>query len=217
MRKSLLILLSAVFSIVFLGFNLQKQEAQESVSFNFATGNTFRESNFKDRNPQTKSSNIKDIQAFGEKSVIAYTNDTLFRTEDNGESWREIQLPKDFSEKIGAVYFEDAATGSAILGDNQNLRLALIQTRDGGNNWIKTQIELRNEDSSEADLENASLKILSGGELLVSVRIPTSSNFSGNIFYQSSNNRQNWNFKERTVELRRNDEASGVRLTTNGF
>ncbi len=218
MRKFLFILLSAVFSIVFLAFNLQEQEAQEGVVFNIATGNTprrfeaaFQEPYFKDRNSPTKSSNIKNIQVFGEKSGIAYTNDTLFRTDENGESWREIQLPKDFSEKIGAVYFENAANGSAILGDNQNLRLALIQTRDGGNSWTKTPIALRNEDLPEADLENASLKISSSGELIVSVRMPTSSNFSGSVFYQSSDNRQNWEFKERVVEMRRNDDASGVK------
>jgi len=206
MRKSLFILLSAVFSIVFLAFNLQIQEARENVSFDFTAGNTFQE-----LNPQTKSSQIKNIQVFDENSGIAFTSDTLFRTDDNGETWREIGLPKDFSEKIGAVYFENGTNGSAILGDNQNLRLALIQTRDGGNSWTKTKITLRNEDSSEADLENSSVKILSNGELLVSMRIPTSSNFSGNIFYQSSNNRQNWEFKERVVETRRNDDVLSVK------
>jgi hypothetical protein len=218
MRKVLSFFFPVFLLFLFLGFHLQNQQAQEKTSFIFGTGGgvrnleaAFDEPYFKDQRSESKSAQIKNIQVFGEKSGIVFTSDALFRTDDNGETWREIGLPKDFSEKIGAVNFENETIGSAILGDNQNLRLELLQTDDGGNSWVKTPIKLTEKDSAEADLENTSLEILSNGEFLVSVRIPTSSNFSGNIFYESSNNRQNWNFKERTVELRRNDEALGIK------
>src|SRR5215213_3182557 len=113
MRKLLFILLSGVFSIVFLGFNLQSQKAQENVSMNFSTGSgldrlnlTFDEPSFKNRRPQAKSSKIKDIQVFGEKSGVAFTDDALFRTDDNGESWREITLPRESNETVSGVSFD---------------------------------------------------------------------------------------------------------------
>src|SRR5688572_25097551 len=122
MRKILFILSSGIFLIVFLGLNLQNQKAQENPSVAVEAGSIgrnlevgFEKSIFEDRNPPGKSSNIKDIQVFGESSGIAFTDDTLFKTGDNGETWREIALSRDFNETLGGVSFIDEFEGWVIL------------------------------------------------------------------------------------------------------
>ena len=162
---------------------------------------------------QQPSSQIKDIQVFGEQSGIAFTRDALFRTDDNGATWREIALPKSFREKISFVFFENENAVIAILADSKNARLELAKTDDGGNYWAKTSIELRNEDLREADLESASLGVYENGDLTLSLRAPTSSNFVRQIIYESSNGGQSWDFRQRTAEIRRDQESPAEKLS----
>src|SRR5262245_52418377 len=128
MRKVLFVLFLAVFLIGFFGFNWQKPQAQE-------TGDGFQKLEILAEFPRpikivqpVPSSLIKDIRVFGEKSGIAFTNETLFRTDDGGETWREIPLPRDFGESLSAVIFLNENRGRAILGDGKNARLELAKT-----------------------------------------------------------------------------------------
>ena len=210
MKKAASFFFSVFLFLVFSGFDLQAQENQFQnleILAEFSRPTKIV--------PEMRSSNIKDIQVFGTSSGAAWTSDALFRTDNGGETWREIALKKSFSEKIGDVYFENETDGSVILSDSQNLRLEIAQTRDGGITWLKKPISLRNEDLTVADLENVTLGVLADNELILSLRLPTSSNFSGTIFYESSNNRQTWEFKERLVFARRNDETVAEKVDKN--
>src|SRR4028118_2288491 len=104
MRKVTLVLSSIIFCVVSL---CVPAPAQKKPMFIFESGKNAGEMQrpFSERNPEasTPSSQIKDIQVFGERSGIAFTHDTLFRTDTNGATWREINLPKEFSETISAV------------------------------------------------------------------------------------------------------------------
>ena len=155
------------------------------------------------RPPQrVKSSNLKDIQVFGASSGIAFTRDSLFRTDDNGETWREIALPKKFSETISTVSFLNENIGWAILADEKNERLELAKTNDGGNSWTKTPIDLRNEDLHDADLTSVSLEFESQSldrNALLTIRSQTSSNFFGRIVYESVDGGNSWQFLWRNV------------------
>ncbi|MGI8640790.1 MAG: glycoside hydrolase domain-containing protein [Pyrinomonadaceae bacterium] len=160
-------------------------------------------------------SQIKDIQVFGEKSGIAYTSDTLFQTNDNGETWREGILPKSYSDTISTVLFLNESIGWVILANEQYARLEFVKTQDGGNSWTKIPINLRQEDLREAFLENASLESNGDGDFTLTFRLPTSSNFVGTIIYESSNDGQTWEFSKRLVEIRREDTASAEKISGN--
>ncbi len=197
MRKFFFILLPTIFSIVFLGLNLQKQAAQKKHVFEVASGNTphrfelnLQEPYFKDRNPQTKSSQIKNIQVFGEKSGIAYTNDTLFRTDDNGENWREITLPRGFDETISGVSFDEKASWVA-LADQKNARLAIAKTSDGVN-WTKIPVTLKPDHLQEANLNNIDVIGYSPENVVLRVYLTSSANFLRQVFYKTEDGGENW-------------------------
>ena len=163
----------------------------------------------------SRSSQIKDIQVFGESSGIAFTDDTLFRTDDNGKTWRKIALSKKFSETISAILFLDETIGWAILVDEQNARLEFAETFDGGNSWTRKAINLRQKDFLEADLNNITLEGNGNGNLNLIFRAPTSSNFTGKIIFKSSDSGQTWEFSERSAEILRDDNSSGETIAGN--
>ena len=202
MRKFLSILSSGIFLIAFSGFILQSQKAQEKITFNLATGNTVREFKlnfgepyFKNRDSQTKSAQIKNIQVFGEKSGLAYTDNTLFMTDDDGETWREIALPRNFDETISAVSFLNENTGLAFLADWQNFRLEIARTQNGGNSWTKTLVNLRTEDLQEAQLERVRLEIRDEQNIKLSLQLQSSSNFDRRAIHLTNDGGQTWSFK----------------------
>jgi hypothetical protein len=212
MRKLLFILLSGVFSVVFFGLNLQDLKAQENISFSTGSSRglldlTFGEPSFKNRQPRAKSSNIKDIQVFGEKSGSAFTDDALFRTDDNGETWRKIILPRQAHEFISGVYFANETLGYVVLADQENLTLQLVKTQDGGTNWIKTAINLRTEDLAEANLTEISIyydpqkKIAS-----IKLNLSSSSNFERYVFYKTDDQESFWERDFEEMKKRESEE-----------
>ncbi|HEY0051181.1 MAG TPA: glycoside hydrolase domain-containing protein, partial [Pyrinomonadaceae bacterium] len=208
MRKALFGLAAVIFSIAFFGFYLPAQKAQENPFRNMEIITTLQRSSQKNQTPP--SAQIKNIQVFGEKSGMAHTSDALFRTDDDGETWREIILPRNNAEKIAAVYFQNENAGLAILTDSRNARLELAKTLDGGNNWTKTPIELRSEDLQQADLEQVGLLIYESEDfrdLELLLRAPTSSSFTAKIHYETTDGGNNWTFTKRSHSLRRSDES----------
>ncbi len=150
---------------------------------------------------------IKDIQKFGASSGIVYTGESLFRTDSGGEIWREINLPKTGAEKIAAVRFDSETNGAAIIADASTAEMSFASTEDGGDSWTKNAIRLRVEDARETDLSDSQLAKRADGTFVLTVRVPTSSNFSGAAIYESNDGGRSWNFVERRIELRRDDAA----------
>ena len=151
-------------------------------------------------------SQIKNIQTFGEKSGVVYTGETLFRTDDDGESWREILLPRSSGETISAVNFANENNGWAILFDERNSRLELAGTNNGGFSWTKTTIVLQQEDTLEANLENAVLRVVGDNDLSLLLTLPTSSNFRGESTYRSRDGGNNWEHLSRSIRKNRSDD-----------
>jgi hypothetical protein len=191
-------------TIILSGVCAHAQNSYDSTG-NFSVSAALKNSRVSQNPPVAPDSLIKNIQTFGEESGIAYTRDAVFRTDSSGEQWREIVMPKLSGEKIGAVYFENEFIGLAILADSSKACLKLVKTNDGGNSWTEIAVQMRNEDLLEADLENARLEKLENGNFKLSVRVPTSSNFVGEITYESADGGRNWSFIDRRTELRRDD------------
>lgn len=218
MKKILLILLSGTLLTFIFGLNPQSQKAQELLSFTFASGENLRkvdlklkEPNFKNVNSQTKSAQLKEIQTFGEKSGAAWTDDVLFRTDDNGESWREISLPRESHETISGVSFVNENTAAVVLADQNNARLSLAKTQDGGNYWVKKALDLPRRDlMEEADLAHASLEF--SGELAgqISFRLASSSNFIRQAVYQTVDGGETWSFVSSSAEKNTDDDEKRV-------
>lgn len=163
------------------------------------------------RPPQKpKSSQIKNIQTFGTQSGIAFTSDTIYRTDNNGESWRELDLQKRFSQTISGAEFADENNGVVIIADEQNVNLQLFKTSDGGNNWIKNAINLRTEDLSQIDLQNIDIANADNfnEQILLTFRLQTSSNFSGKVFYATFDGGNYWQFISSDVVPRESDNVS---------
>ncbi len=208
MKNVRFLIILFVLSLIFSGFSANAQKSNENLFGIFNLPMALQSSSSVEKQSVLPSSQIKDIQVFGGQSGIAYTRDTLFRTDDNGETWREIALPRSFSETISTISFSDENIGWAILADEQNAHLELAKTIDGENSWTKTPIRLRSEDLSVADLGNIHIGILGNGDLNLSISTTTSSNFAGMIIYKSEDGGRTWKFSQRTVEIRRNDDAS---------
>jgi hypothetical protein len=157
----------------------------------------------------SRSSNIKNIQVFGERSGIAYTNDTLFRTDNNGETWREIALPRSSFEKISGVLFFDKNSGWAILANPQFARLSLAKTNDGGISWEKIPIIIKSQHLPEANLDNIEVAVSSeNGSGALKIRLTSSSNFVRQVVYQTENGGQTWEVTEESSAKKTTDIES---------
>lgn len=187
--------------------------AQEKLTFTFSGGNSprhfeakFSEPYFRQQTKQIeRDSQIKSIQSFGANSGVVYTSDEIFRTDNNGESWRKLNIQNGLFGKIAAVYFENETKGFAVLANTKNGSVSFARTSDGGNSWTKTDINLNENDLREAELENATFENLQNGKFRLIFRLPTSSNFIGQTVYESANEGNDWNFVSRSVEIRRED------------
>lgn len=150
------------------------------------------------------SAQIKGIQNFTNQTGIVFTKDALYKTSD-GETWREIVLPKNLSENISAVLFTDENNGIAVLTDSKNLQLSICKTLDGGVSWNKIPVDIADENLLEADLENGQIAMTNGEKITLEFRLSTSSNFSGKVSYVSNDGGQNWQFENRSIEIKRED------------
>jgi Domain of unknown function (DUF1906)/FG-GAP-like repeat len=191
MQKVLFGLVSFIFVSVGFVNNIQAQTSEND--------NPFRRLEIiisLQRPPQSRqtsrSSQIKDIQLFGEKSGVAYTSDTLFRTDDNGETWREVTLPRKSNETISASSFLNENIGWLIFADEQNAYLQLAKTQDGGNSWAKTPLNLPKKDLTEMNLNKIELEISDNENAVIKTYLTSNSNFTGQNFYQTGDGAQSW-------------------------
>src|SRR6185436_4462499 len=87
-------------------------------------------------------------------SGIAYTSDALFRTDDNGETWRAIGVPIRFGEIISNASFVGDMVTSVFLTDTRSSLLRLARTDDGGKTWSSVRVDLQGVDLWDADLNS---------------------------------------------------------------
>ena len=202
MRKLLFILWSGVFTVIFLGTNPPALKAQENPFQNLKISSDIL------RPPQatdlSRRSQIKNISVLDENSGIAFTGDALFGTDDNGETWREMFLPRDPGETISGVSFNEKHRGWVILADQKNGRLALLTTRDGGINWTKIPVILKDEHLQEANFDvieaDASFDDLSpNGSGTLKISLASSSNFTREVIYKTTDGGRSWEVVEASV------------------
>jgi hypothetical protein len=155
-----------------------------------------------------RSAQIKAIQLFGEKSGVALTRDAVWRTDNNGESWYEVRLPKSVSQSISDASFSNENQGWAILADEKNATLALAKTDDGGKNWISQPINLKPEDLVEANLNDVSLRLSDENISGIELRLASSSNFKRTVSYGTKNGGQTWEEIRREMVKGEPDEES---------
>src|SRR5687768_3560179 len=126
---------------------------------------------------------IKNIQTLDGRWGIAYTGDTIFRTEDGGATWQELSVGNRLYETIAAAVFTDRDNGYVVLSRPSGVG-TLLRTTDGGNTWQRTPIKFPGAREAEAELGDGSLEI-GVDRLTLSFSITTSSNFVGSIRYIS--------------------------------
>jgi hypothetical protein len=215
---SLPFIIAAAAAVVFLTFAWQTPMARENSPANSTFDSKFQSRKADDLN--RRDSQIKGIQLFGGKSGIAFTGEALFQTSDDGRTWREIFLPRDPTQKISAVCFRSEQSFRAVLADKSELALAISD--DGGETWEKRSINLPDQYSFEADLENPlAFRFNDRDKLILVLRAQTSSNFDGRIYYESLDDGKTWEIFARSVELRNEDSAAektagNWRLKTDG-
>ena len=158
-----------------------------------------------------KDSHIKDIESLDARHGFAFTGDTLFRTDDGGATWREVDLGLSGSETISTIFFSEFSEGLAVVKDNAVPGISLAKTTDGGSSWQRSPIALRPDDLAEADLDSAridNVQLDSGrGFLALSLDLASSSNFYRMSMYSSEDGGRTWSFSYGLSELRRSGKA----------
>ena len=167
---------------------------------------------------QHDSSQIKNFQRFVGNSGLAYTSSFLYTTDDNGESWTEINLQKFRSQEITQVYFSSRADGWVLLADSGNSTLEIRQTSDGGNSWTATQISIDSNTLQDADLENALLILITASaEWNLFIPLPTSSNFRGSLVFTSDDNWKTWQLRSRDIRFSTPEGEGNAKISSGGW
>jgi len=208
MRKVLSFFFPVFLLLLFSGVYLQSQRAQENQFQKLEQLTEFPRPTVS--LPKTRSSQIRDFQIFGESSAVVYTADALFLTDDNGETWREITLPRESGEVISGASFDEKSAGWVILADRENTRLGLAKTQDGGNSWTLYALNLRIEDLPEADLERIRIEFSDSQNGTLKLRLASSSNFKRQAVYSTSDGGINWQFEASTTVESEDDPTESV-------
>jgi len=151
---------------------------------------------------------IRGIQNISGSSGIAFTDDSIYRTDSAGREWKKLDLPISRGSMIADVEFRDNQTGTALIADHLGDLLVLANTSDGGNTWQAHQVVLPGIKKIEVSTRDARIAF-DGRMTYIEFRIQTSSNFEGSAIWSSSDGRS-WRFVERSLEMRAIDgtEAS---------
>lgn len=151
---------------------------------------------------------ISGMQLFGPRNGVAYTTRTLFRTDDNGSTWRELNVGVSDGERLTVVQFVDKYRGMAVVVSRSGNTVTLARTLDGGITWTRNDIDLRPEDLEESGLDEIRIDRV-GETLRLSLRLVSSSNFDRRASYVSDDDGASWRFEQSTSELKSSDGKSG--------
>ncbi len=171
--------------------------------------------------PEIQPWRIKGIQSFTENAGIIFTDTSIFKTENAGENWAEIVLPRREDEIISSVLFFNELKGWVVLTDYHAVRL--LRTNDGGQNWESSKVKLRLADLQEASLYKVTLLAIDEKNLKLILRLASSSNFIRTANYETFDGGRSWIFKSSLSRIKNNDEEndednnSSWLLSTEGF
>jgi hypothetical protein len=164
----------------------------------------------------TDSPLIIGINTFDKDSGIAFTDRQIFRTDDNGLTWRTITPLIKRDSKIVNSIFLNRNIGFAMISSTNFGILQFAKTENGGGFWKVNPIELRLQDVFEADLQTISIESENqdgSGQILLSIRSQTSSNFFGKLYYESVDGGISWKFVSQNVSPRDSDIAQNTEPT----
>lgn len=162
---------------------------------------------------------IKGVQKISGQTGVAYTGAAVYITADDGANWTRLSLDVHGRVQIAGVFFSSRSRGLVVLHDPMNANIIFAETTDGGNSWTsrQTSSDVFGEDTH---LDDANVSGL-GSRISMTVRLITSSNFTGSATFTSSDGAATWRLATRFVRQRHSDEVKPVEsgdwtLRTNG-
>ncbi len=165
---------------------------------------------------QEQAPRIVGFQRQGNTGFV-FTQDALFRTDDNGRTWTELALPKNETQIIVQARFSNT-NGWVLTADHAASSLILIETGDAGQTWTSRFIATDAAQWQDADLDRSSLDISSSGrEWRLTIPVETSSNFRGWLTYLSLDRGNSWQFRSRTVDLNTAGPDSSPDINSDGW
>lgn len=156
----------------------------------------------------TDSALITDFQPIGDRAGIVFNQKNIFRTEDQGQTWRQLPLEAGVTETISSVLFRSHENGFALIASPA--RIILAETNDGGSTWSRTASNLTEINEIDAVPTTSKLRY-DGSSLLIEMMITTSSNFKGTARYRSDDNGNSWSLVSREVVDNDSDDPRSVR------
>ncbi|MEZ5308955.1 MAG: hypothetical protein R2684_17555, partial [Pyrinomonadaceae bacterium] len=142
--------------------------------------------------PALRSAQIKGIEVLTRGSGLAWTSDTLFRTDDDGESWREVSFSSFHGRSIVDVKFLEGHLGWIVANESDLDRLMLLKTEDGGVTWTESMLILPSMARAEVSPETVSLDMIDEWNGFLKVVLPSSSNFDRRAVYRTSDGGNTW-------------------------
>ncbi|HVF47107.1 MAG TPA: glycoside hydrolase domain-containing protein [Pyrinomonadaceae bacterium] len=155
---------------------------------------------------------LKGLDSATGAVAIVHTNETLFRTDDGGQSWRELTVPKLAGQTISHAALASDGYGYVLLSDTALARLEVVRSGDAGETWTRHAVAIPAGLLARGDLANATLSEQSG-EWRLKVRQQTSSNFTGWLQFVSRDDCRTWELVSDWVVLKTEDNAVDEKLT----
>ena len=136
---------------------------------------------------------------------VVFTNRLLLATNDDGKTWRRLELPLRSSEVIAGIA-DDTGRMTAVIADPASSSLTLAESSDAGVTWSRRALDVDPDLIADAMTSAATLRRTRTGTMEVEFRVATSSNFEGRIRFRL--NGGSLELVDRKVELRTSDEAA---------
>jgi len=133
---------------------------------------------------QFSSSQIENVQRLGDGRGFVWTTSSVYKTDDNGAAWSEVSTGKLPSQSIAHVDFSNPQWSFILLSERASATLEIRLSHDGGESFVSVPVAIEPEKLQDADIANALLFKTDEWQLVIPIE--TSSNFRGNITFNSS-------------------------------